>query len=61
MKNKLCIAAERVTGPDEFERSLKIAKERNLGIEVQEFYLTELRRGDWQGRLDRYMDLLQDF
>lgn len=61
MKNKLCIAAERVTGPDEFERSLEIAKERNLGIEVQEFYLTELRQGDWQDRLNRYIDLLQDF
>lgn len=61
MKNKLCLAAERVTGADEFERHLALAKQRNLGIEVQEFYLTKLMQGDWQTRLDQYKNLLQDF
>lgn len=61
MGNKLCISAERVTGDDEFERYLEIAKERDLGIEVQEFYLTKLMRGNWQARLDQYKELLQDF
>ncbi len=61
MKNKLCIAAERVTGEDEFERYLDIAKQRSLGIEVQEFYLTDLINGDWQSRLEQYKVLLQDF
>ena len=55
MKNNLFIAAERVTGPDEFERSLKIAAKRDLGIEIQEFYLTELRQGDWKSRLNHHL------
>lgn len=61
MKNKLCIAAERVTGEDEFERYLEIAQQRNLGIEVQEFYLPDLMWGNWQARLDQYKEFLQDF
>jgi len=61
MKNKLYIAAERVTGEDEFERHLEIAQQRNLGIEVQEFYLPDLMWGNWQARLDRYKELLQGF
>ncbi len=61
MPIKLSIAAERVTGPDEFERYLEIAKERDLGIEVQEFYLHDLMNGDWQGRLAEYQTLLDGF
>ncbi len=61
MRNKLFIAAERVTGEDEFERYLELAKQRDLGIEVQEFYLPDLIWGDWQPRLDEYKRLLQDF
>jgi len=61
MKNKLCLAAERVTGNDEFERHLRIAKQRGFGLEVQEFYLTNLMRGNWRARLDEYKALLQDF
>ncbi|MDM8518813.1 sugar phosphate isomerase/epimerase [Anaerolineales bacterium HSG6] len=61
MKNNLLIAAERVTGKDEFERYLKIAKQRDLGMEVQEFYLPDLIWGDWHSRLDEYKKLLQDF
>ncbi len=61
MKNNLSIAAERVASADEFERHLAIAKQRNLGLEIQEFYLTELMQGNWQKRLDQYKELLQDF
>ena len=45
MTDKLYIAAERVAGPDEFEVHLEIAKERGLGIEIQEFYLPDLMWG----------------
>ena len=61
MRNKLFIAAERVTGEDEFERYLEIARQRDLGLEIQEFYLPDLLWGDWQPRLDEYKRLLQDF
>ncbi len=61
MKNNLCIAAERISGDDEFERYLEIAKQRGLGIEVQEFSRPELMQGNWQARLDQYKELLQDF
>jgi len=61
MRNKLFIAAERVTGADEFERYLEIARQRDLGLEIQEFYLPDLMWGDWQPRLDAYKRLLQDF
>jgi len=61
MKNNMFIAAERVTGPDEFERHLAIARQRQLGIEIQEFYLPDLMWGDWSARLDEYKRLLADF
>jgi sugar phosphate isomerase/epimerase len=61
MNNKLFIAAERVTGEDEFERDLEIARRRGLGLELQEFYLPDLMWGNWQPRLDEYKRLLQDF
>lgn len=61
MRNKLFICAERVTGDHEFEAHLQIAKERDLGIEIQEFSTPELMRGNWEGRLDEYKKLLRDF
>ncbi len=38
MAAKLYLSAERVSREDEFEHHLQIAKDRNLGIEIQEFY-----------------------
>ena len=61
MTDKLYIAAERVAGPDEFEVHLEIAKERGLGIEIQEFYLPDLMWGDYKPRLEEYQKLLEDF
>jgi sugar phosphate isomerase/epimerase len=61
MSHKLSIAAERVTGEDEFERYLELARQRDLGIEIQEFYLPDLMWGDWRARLDEYQRLLADF
>ena len=57
MRNKLCIAA----GDHQFEAHLAIARERDLGIEIQEFHLPEVVRGNWQARLDEYKTLLRDF
>lgn len=59
--SKLSIAAERVTGPDEFERYLQLAQARHLGLEVQEFYLYDLMTGGWQQRLTEYQTLLDGF
>mgnify|MGYP000092826580 CR=1 FL=1 len=39
MATKLYLSAERVSREDEFEHYLQIARDRNLGIEIQEFYL----------------------
>jgi sugar phosphate isomerase/epimerase len=60
-RNKLYIAAEKVAGDDEFERHLEIAKQRDLGIEIQEFSVPEVMRGNWKKRLDEYKRLLRDF
>lgn len=61
MTDKLYIAAERVAGPDEFEVHLEIAKQRGLGIEIQEFYLPDLMWGDYRPRLEEYQRLLDGF
>lgn len=61
MTNKLFIAAERVARSDEFEAHLEIAKQRGLGIEIQEFYLPDLMWGDYKPRLEEYQRLLDGF
>lgn len=61
MTDKLYVSAERVAGPDEFEVHLEIAKQKHLGIEIQEFYLPDLMWGDWRPRLKTYQKLLNDF
>jgi hypothetical protein len=54
MTAKFYISAERVSREDEFEHYLQIAKDRNLGIEIQEFYLPDLMWGNWKQRLDKW-------
>ena len=57
MATKLYLSAERVSREDEFEHHLQIARDRNLGIKIQEFYLPELMWGNWKPRLEQYKQL----
>ena len=61
LATKLYLSAERVSREDEFEHHLQIARDRNLGIEIQEFYLPELMWGNWKPRLEQYKQLLEGF
>lgn len=56
MRNKLFISAEK-----EFEEFIEIAKERDLGFEIQEFYLAEVMEGNWKKRLNEYKEVLRNF
>jgi hypothetical protein len=59
--SKLYLSAERVSREDEFEHHLQIARNRNLGIEIHEFYLPDLMWGNWKPRLEQYKQLLDGF
>ena len=61
LATKLYLSAERVSRQDEFEHHLQIARDRSLGIEIQEFYLPELMWGNWKPRLEQYKQLLEGF
>ena len=61
MSSKLYLSAERVSREDEFEHHLQIATNRNLGIEIHEFYLPELMWGSWKPCLEQYKQLLNGF
>jgi sugar phosphate isomerase/epimerase len=54
--NKLYISAE-----FELEEFLPIAKQRNLGFEIQEFCFARVMDGDWRRRLAEYQRLLSGF
>jgi sugar phosphate isomerase/epimerase len=56
MRNKLFISAEK-----EFDEFILVAKERNLGFEIQEFYLPHIMEGNWKKRLDEYKNTLRNF
>ncbi len=54
--DKLYISAE-----FEFEEFIQIAKQRQLGFEIQEFCFSRVMDGDWRKRLAEYKRILSDF
>ena len=61
LATKLYLSAERVSREDEFEHHLQIARDRNLGIEIQEFYLHVHNNNGDEDRHNPVMDGTIDF
>jgi len=61
MRNKLFVSAEDAKQNGEVESFLEIIRDRDLGLEIQEFSLPRVIHGDWKKRLAEYRILLQDF